>query len=83
MLERQRRQLLFAGMAFARVIVLNIGNQIASVAQPALRGSRDWAYSVQKWNARPGYFASVLLPISSRLPGHWLSSHVIILYRAF
>ena len=39
---------------------------MASVAQPALRGSRDWAYSVQKWNARRVTSTSVLMPISSR-----------------
>ena len=39
---------------------------MASVAQPALRGSRDWAYSVQKWNARRVISTSVLMPISSR-----------------
>jgi hypothetical protein len=60
------KSLLFAGMAFARVIVLNIRKSMASVAQPALRGSRDWAYSVQKWNAHPDIRTSNLLPISSR-----------------
>ncbi len=37
-----------------------------SVAQPVLRGSRDWAYSVQKWNARPVNRTSDLLTISIR-----------------
>ena len=59
---------LFAGMAFARVIVLNIRNP-NGVSCPGCSPrlffqAAGLRYSVQKWNARPGASTSVLLPIS-------------------
>jgi hypothetical protein len=56
---------LFAGLAFARVTILNIrkshgvscpGRSSESQCQPA-----DLPYSVQEWNARRGAYSSVLL----------------------
>ena len=59
---------LFAGMAFARVIVLNIrkpnGVSCPGFSPRLFFQAAGLRYSVQKWNARPDIWASVLLPIS-------------------
>ena len=59
---------LFAGMAFARVIVLNIrkpnGVSCPGFAPRLFFQAAGLRYSVQKWNARPARWTSVLLPIS-------------------
>ena len=61
---------LFAGlgMAFARVIVLNIRNpngvSCPGFAPRLFFQAAGLRYSVQKWNARPARWTSVLLPIS-------------------
>ena len=59
---------LFAGMAFARVIVLNIrkpnGVSCPGFSPRLFFQPAGFYYSVQKWNARPELSTSVLLPIS-------------------
>ena len=64
---------LFAGMAFARVIVLNIrkpnGVSCPGFAPRLFFQAAGLRYSVQKWNARPGASTSVLLPLSHLFKG--------------